>query len=393
MSEMIDDLGITDPALLDDIPYLLWGVVKAWHGDKAEIKKPLKAYFPSVYLEQRFEHRMAVTNPHTGERQTIVTTAKLDFHGPSNEEGHWIIGDWKSNRREDDPFYQAQMKIGAIALFSSDQSITKITTMIPWLRYPMSGKNPSVHTYTRDALRKWMQWMIKRRLFWDGVTYITGDHCTYCPRVYVCEGRKQKFRNYVNMLNQTDIDALLYDAQGIILEPEEMQRRWEVCKAFRRIDKAYNDQLKELLDGCDPLPLQGQEGYGLGLKEKQGALKIDVGAGWSTIMEYLTPKQLAPAVSVGKKKLEDAVKGAMRMCEACDGLGLVDSEVETSDPTIIDVGSPCPACDGKGEVEVYPHGTKGEACKSLMEKLEQSGAAKRGTTSKEIAVVELKKEE
>ena len=132
-------------------------------------------------------------------------------------------------------------------------------------------------------------------------------------------------------------------------------------------------------------PLTGQPGFGLGIKEKKGNIKIDVEAAWATIMAYLTPDQLTPALSLGKGDLEDAIKGAMRECEECEGVGWTAEQVEGSDEP---VQEQCPACDGKGAVLVYPTGT-GKVIKSLMDQLEDSGAATRGTPSQQVAVVKI----
>jgi len=383
-SKMDEEIGLTEKPLLDDLPGLLWSVVREWHGSERDKKVALKSYFASVYIEQRYEHRMEVVNPLTGKKQVVVTTARHDLCGPSAVEGHQISVDWKTNRQEDEPFYQAQMKMNAIALLANDQSINQVTTIIVWLRHGTRD----VRTYNREQLRKWLLWMIKRRLFWDGVTYIEGGHCTYCDRVHTCEGRKQHLRNNINILSNVDMDLLLYDADGNILEPEILAERMEVCKAFRAIDKAFTAQLKGLLNMSGTRPLAGQPGFGLGIKEKKGNIKIDVEAAWATIMAYLTPDQLTPALSLGKGDLEDAIKNAMSECTACDGLGFfhdgTDEGVAGESAHKIE----CPGCKGKGAVKTYPTGT-GKVIKSLMDQLEDSGAATRGTPSQQVAVVKI----
>ena len=383
MSAMVEEIGLTEKAHLDDLPGLLWSVVREWNGSEYDKKEALKSYYASVYIEKRYEHRMEPVNPLTGEKQVVVTTARHDICGPSAVEGQWITVDWKTNRQENEPFYQAQMKMNAIALLANDQSINQVTTIIVWLRHGVRD----VRTYNREQLRTWLLWMIKRRLFWDGSTYIEGSHCTYCPRVHTCEGRKQHMRNNINILSSVDTGLLLYDEDGNILEPDVLIERMEVCKAFRVIDKAFTKQLKELLSKSGTRPLAGQPGLGLGIKEKKGNIKIDVAEAWPILGAYLDPDQLTPALSLGKGNLEDAIKGAMRECEVCEGVGKVSALDGTEDgdgEVVID----CEACEGKGAVLVYPKGT-GKIINELMDQLEDSGAATRGNPSKQVSIVPL----
>jgi|GEM_PF-4884416 len=379
MSNRLEELGINDEVNAQDCRIMSWKAFKMWHGDPEHGHHPLKDYFQSVTLEERFEHRMVVTNPHTGKLCEVVTAARIDCSGPSHEEGHWLIGDWKSNRKEDEPFYQAQLKMNAVAIMARDRSINKVSTIIPWLRHAFGPFNPHIQTYSREDLREWIRWMVKRRIFWDGVSYTTGDHCTYCPRIHVCEGRKEELRGQMNVLSTVDTDKLLYDEDGRILEPDEIHRRLMVCSAFRKVDKAFTKAAKDLLAESGPLPLAKREGYALTIREKSGGLEIDAQKAWPILLEFLAPEQLVPALSMGKKALEDAVKGAMQTCPGCNGTGYYDAaKVEK-----------CPDCGGEKMVEVYPRGKKTAVWEELLEKLKESGAATEKKPAKEIAVMRL----
>jgi len=380
MSKQLEDAGVIDPALLADVPGLLWAVINEWNGGNYDDREPLKSYFSTVDLEQRFSIEMHPKNPRTDERKKITVTAILDFNGQTNIEGHWLIGDWKSNRKEDEPYYAEQMRMNAAALMMNDKSVNKVTVILVWLRHG----SRTVRTYTREQIRDWMKVLVKRTLFWDGRTYVTGDHCLYCPRTFTCEGRKTQLRNYVDIMGNIDTDMLLHDDTGTLLAPDELQRRLTVCKAFRKIDKGYVDALKVLLSEGGARPLADQPGFELALKEKRGALKIDAAAGWPTFMEYVTAEQISPALSISKTKLEAAVKGATKDCEACGGTGNGNS---LADPNS-DVA--CEACNGTGEVEVYGRGKKGAAVKELMGKLEDREVAKRGKSSHEVVVQKIK---
>jgi len=382
MTDRLEAMGINKDPWAKDCRILSWAAYRMWNGAPDSPVHPLREYFATVRLEERFEHRMRVENPHTKKKVIVVTTARIDLHGASHEEGHWLIVDWKTNRKENEPFYEAQMLANAVAIMANDKSIHKVSTIIPWLRHKPSATNPSIQTYSREELVEWLQDIVRRRMFWDGKTHVTGDHCQYCPRVYICEGRKAEFRNQMDILGAKDTDFLLYDDQGTLLVVEEILRRLEVCKAFRAVDKAFTKQVKAMLEESGPRPLAGQDGYALGLKEKKGALKIDVKMAWPLIMQKLTVEQVSPALSISKGSLEKAVKSAMTQCETCGGTGYTDEVKVTK----------CPNCEGEGEVEVYPRGAKGEAWKELLEELETSGAAMRGKPSKEISVIQLDEE-
>ena len=379
MSEDLEDLGVTDQALLDDVPGLLWSVINEWHGSERDKRDPLKSYFQTVDLEQRFSIEMNPQNPRTKERKKITVTAILDFNGQSAVEGHWLIGDWKTNRKEDDAFYAEQMRMEAAALLMNDKTVDKVTVVLVWLRHG----SRTVRTYTREEIRSWLKVLVKRTFFWDGRTYVTGDHCLYCPRTFTCEGRKIQLRNYIDIMGDVDTDMLLYDEAGTLLAADEMQRRLMVCKSFRKIDEGYVKALKILLSEGGAQPLVDQPGFELGLKEKKGQLKIDVADGWPIFMQYVTAEQISPALGISKTKLEAVVKGAMKDCETCNGTGFTD-EAELMK---------CVVCDGDGEVEVYGRGQKGKVIKELMGKLEDGGVAKRGNPSHEVVVQKIKEEE
>jgi len=368
MAGEIFDVGLTDPQMLKDLPGLLWSVVNEWHGREHDKRDPLKAYFQTLSLEERFTLNLNPKHPRTGEKSPISVTAILDFNGASAMEGRWLIADWKTNRKEDEPFYSEQMKMEAAALMANKKEADSVTVLIIWLRHGTR----TIRTYTRLQIREWLQMLVKRKFFWDGTGYNTGDHCQYCPRVYVCEGRKTKMRSYMNILGDVDTEMLLYDDQGALLVPDEMLRRQEVCKAFRKIDKAYNDALKELLVKSGPRPLVEQPGFALGIKEKQGGIKISVEDAWTTFLDFLTPDQITPFLSITKAKLEEAISGAVVECETCP-----------------EDGTECPNCKGMGVVPVYK-GAKGKTIAGLIKRLEDCGAATHGAPSKEIAVISLK---
>jgi hypothetical protein len=375
LTQILEDAGVTEPTLVKDYWSLSWAAVREWQGKEGSGIEPLKAYFPSVYLEQKMQHRMNLVNPHTGQPQLVVLTAKPDFYGPSHEQGHWIVGDWKTNRKEDEPFYAEQLKMEAAVILAQDKSIHRVTTIIVWLRHGTRD----IRTYSRDEIRAWLQELAKRRLFWDGKTYVSGEHCMYCQRAYGCEGRKQQFRANVNLLSAVDVDLLLYDDEGKLLHPDLLLDRLETCKTFRKIDKAYTNALKGLLTEGGSRPLLEREGYALGIKEGRGSLSIDTVAAWPLIMTVLTSEQVTKAITIKLSELETAVKEARKTCPACLGIGYSDEAGLTK----------CAECDGLGKVEVYPQGTKGQVWKDLLDKLETSGAAKRGAPRREIAVLRM----
>jgi len=380
----LEDTGVTDPVLLEDAFNLAWAVVNEWNGKNGDKKDPLKAYFQTVNLEQRFMLNLEPKHPVTGEKSPISIVAILDVNGASGEEGRWLIIDWKTNRKEDEPFYSQQMRTNAAAILANKKEVHRVTVLTIWLRHG----SRTIRTYTRENIREWLRERIKRTFFWDGVSYNTGDHCQYCPRVHVCEGRKTQLRRYLDTLSATDTQMLLYDDQGNLLAPDELQRRLAVCKAFRKIDKAFNDSLKALLLESGPRPLAEQPGFGLGIIETAGRLNVDVAASWNTLMEFVTAEQLTPALSITMKGLEEAIKAAKKQCEECDGDGFVKVSVGEGDDEHTETQE-CPTCKGTGAVDVYNR-TKGKALKELLKRLEDEGSAVRGDTRKEIAVVEMK---
>jgi len=374
MTAELADTGVTDGALLNDVSSLLWAVVNEWHGKKGEAKAGLKTYFDNVRLEQRFEATLNPQHPRTGERHKIDLTAILDFNGESVKAGRWLIGDWKTNRKEDEPFYSEQMKMEAALMMLNDKQVEEVTVMLIWLRHGAR----TIRTYTRADIKEWLQMLVKRKFFWDGTSYNTGEHCMYCPRVFVCEGRKEQLRSYMDIMSATDAEAMLYDDMGNILAPDEIQRRLVICKAFGKIATDFKKAVKELLVESGTRPLEGQPGFGLGIKEKKGSLKIDVAAAWNTLAEYLSAEQLSPALSISKKKLEEAIGGAMVVCDVCNGARFVD-EAETE---------PCPTCKGTGEVGTYK-GKKGKIVAEIIQKIEDGKFGVRANPSKEIAVVKI----
>jgi len=151
--------------------------------------------------------------------------------------------------------------------------------------------------FTADEVEQWHADYMAGIKSWDGRTYHPGRHCVYCPRRATCPGLCSEL-------------ALLCDGFHLVeaavaeLPAETKVELWErIGSAQKFLDHAR--EIIKLHAEAAGGTLQGN-GKVLILKDQQRQT-IKTREAWPIILNHLTEAELAPAVTINKTTLLDAV--------------------------------------------------------------------------------------
>lgn len=200
--------------------------------------------------------------------------------------------DWKTTRLSDVNYTPQMMTYLWLAL--SDFPRAKLQYIICFLR----DKTIEVsREFSAEEVCQWHAEYVDRLRSWDGRTYNPGGHCGYCRRKAVCPSIRAELAQLCddNEMAENRVADLPSEVKVSLWERIGMAQRF--LERAREIIKLQAEAAGGTLNG---------EGKSLVLKEQQKQ-SIRAREAWPVLTSRLTEDDLAPAVSIKKTELLDAV--------------------------------------------------------------------------------------
>lgn len=288
--------GVTD---ITELRVLTAYVRQAWFGTPDE--PGLKVHFPNPAVECKMS---TVICDEDGNPE-LKLTGTLDL-------GQWaeceiLIGDYKSGRKEDTGQHEDQLAAyGKLAADIAAAPATVVKVFPIWLR----DKYYYVREYTTAELDEWSI-RLRDKLREGPNSYCTGDHCHFCPKRHSCVALRQTLQAAATMFALEPTAPQLWPAivEGSLLPAASVLPILERAKQLANYADKLFKGLKELIKEHGPIKLDN--GQTIDLKERAGKKIIDPTTSFDVIAEYLNWEDFMPAVTIGKTKLEKAIKGTV----------------------------------------------------------------------------------
>lgn len=322
------EYGIEDK--IDELGMLSIFALQAW--DK------LRDYFTKPQCEIEFEHIIK------NDREDIVLRGTIDVKDAIVSEKaprRVAILDWKSGYKRRN--YVDQMKAYAYAIITDDSTVEEVSSTIVWLR----DRDFRTFVFMRKELEKWMKMFLKRKAFWDGVTYTEGEQCEFCPRRLGCPKYHEFNKSAVAIFTGEKIkeDGLrLFGESGALVSPEKIYRAYAQARLIQSVAKKFLEQLKEDIERQGPVILKDRA---IGLRQRKGKTIIDPLKAWPVFNEHFSQKEIAQFIAVNKGNLT------------------------------------------KTKSDITPKGQKGKAITEMMEDLKDVGAISNAPIVNMLSVIDL----
>jgi len=201
----------------------------------------------------------------------------------AEENGYRFVVDWKTKRREDYGEHEQQMNA-----YVYPQGFA----FVAWLQHGQV----EFYRKTEDQLQAWRIELVDKVINPDRYPYKPDENtCRFCPRRHECPALQQMQRAGVN--------AMVQVKEGSIVRAEDIVQAFKQKKMIQKVIATFEGALK----------LQAAAGPIVG-DEDMIVLKtvvkkpIDARKAWPIVAEHLSEDEFAPAVTLAKGKLVDAVR-------------------------------------------------------------------------------------
>jgi len=322
------EYGIEDS--LEELTMLSIFALQAWG--------KLSDYFAKPICEVEFEQIIKDDKEDIMLRGTIdVRDTLISERAPRRV----AILDWKSGYKKRN--YIDQMKAYAYAIIADDSTVEEVSSTLVWLR----DRDFRTFVFPRKELEKWMETFLKRSAFWDGVTYVEGEHCEFCPRRLGCPKYHEFNQSAVAIFTDEKIkeDGLrLFGEGGALVSPEKIYRAYAQACLVQSVAKKFLEQLKEDIEREGPVILKDRA---IGLRQRKGKTIIDPLKAWPVFEEHFSPEEIAQFITVNKGNLT------------------------------------------KTKSDIMPRGRKGKAIKAMMEDLKNVGAISNALPVNMLSIIDL----
>ena len=223
-----------------------------------------------------------------------------------------IIVDWKSGWLESD--YSAQTKGYALCCAVGS---TMVSAIIPWLR----RRFYETVQYTEDELVEFHD-LLTEKVRLIGKAWNPGPHCTsmYCPRRLECPHRRNRDATALTLLGEPI---------GEMLTADQVVKLDRAIRVTEKLIEIAKQARKCFVQDNGPVAVDDRRELAI-IPVNRTA--IDPLRGWQVLVEALGENGLADCVTIGKTKVEKAVKasagkgkGAAKVREVMKALDVVDA--------------------------------------------------------------------
>lgn len=299
----------------EEVMALFWAGVRMW--DK--LRDARKNTMAEVEL------KATITD---GELQ-INLTGHVDMLSTDHIARSAVLDDWKSGRVDHD-FHHQGFGYATLSMLN-DPDIDEVTVNFVWLR---TGE---IETYvvTRDRMQDWLKELVAEVGHGAG-TYHDGPHCGHCHRNHDCPAVTAMIRRDVEML-----------AGPVMPKVEAMDAPvfadyWRRLKMLEALVKEAREHARievsrrggEVRDG---------KGSVIHFVERGAAREVDWPKARPVVEKLVTDEELASAIDLSIKKLEDIVakkagkgKGAQAKRDLTEALDAACAVTYPTQQTLID---------------------------------------------------------
>lgn len=231
----------------------------------------------------------------------IKLTGKVDVL--AMVDGEVRIIDFKSGRVERDHFHQ-MAGYAYLACRRTGYELASATLV------NLRTKTTETFKWTIEELEKWFSSVVLGQIARYRDRYSPGAHCEFCPIRHSCEGRKAIVRSALEELTgvpASKADVLLGELnnpaqRGIV--GGEVASLFERLGMIEQAIEGFRQHVKENVKQLGPLDVGG--GRVLKIIESNRD-KLDPVKSWPVVCEVLTEAEIAPAITLSKTKILDAV--------------------------------------------------------------------------------------
>ena len=288
------------PDSADEVRMLAYMTLRLWITGRtneagAVLAGPVRSFFEHPQAEVELEHTM------TAPRGVLVKIkGRCDLYERIGKRA--VILDLKTGRR--DRNHAEQLAGYAVAAMGMDKELEEVSLIVLWARLGYYD----VLTMTRAEVKAWASGFLRHSAVWDGKSYTTGEHCTYCRRAATCEARAADLRAKVALFRNADgatVPAII-DEAGKLRDPDELAMLLGTARQIESCCRAVGRALESQIDLVGAQPLR-EPGKALGFSERSKARVVEPRAGWPVLQKYLSADELAGVVSVGLTGVLDTV--------------------------------------------------------------------------------------
>lgn len=153
--------------------------------------------------------------------------------------------------------------------------------------------------WTSKELQKWARDFEVKAESWDGRSFVTGEHCQYCPRRFDCPAKQTIVKSAVSAFMA---DELVFD----LTSPATCIALWRMSGEVEKAVKQVRDSIKLQLDaaGPDGMTANGERIYVAPSNKRV----IDPTFAWGILEEEVAEDDLSQIVDVKITRLEEALK-------------------------------------------------------------------------------------
>jgi hypothetical protein len=285
----------------DDVRMLSSMAWRLWHvGIKDESGEQKTAPVKSLFLSPQTEVEVAHTMRAPG-GETVTLTGRADVFEIIGDRA--VILDLKTGYKDRN---HAEQLVGyAVGAMGQHTEIQSVSLVVMWARLGYYD----VLTLTREEVKGWVRHFLAYEAVWDGRTYVTGEHCTYCRRAASCEARARQLRTYADLFRNDrgkDVPALC-DAEGNLVDPDTLAEWLAASRQIKACCEGFSQALADQIALVGAQPLAKQPGKALGFSERSKPRVINAGKGWGVLREHMSDVELASLVSIGLTPALDLV--------------------------------------------------------------------------------------
>lgn len=271
-----------DGAQIVEARFLIYAALDFWKTNGTAFKNPQTEYplYQVVVLPDDYEFSLS---------------CHLDVFSIDDEEAptEALELDWKSTRL--DVNYTHQMLFYAWCICLKYPSVQKVTSAVVYLR----DRTANIQEWNREQVLAFGKQFTRDVVFWDGKHLTFGAHCSYCRRFSTCSGHKQ-----LVAATRDEIATLEGFGTDLLTAPQVVALHQRLS-VFTSMAEKIKDHIRACVEQAGGY-LPGDNGKALKLIP-QSRDKIDARLAWPIMHEVLTDDEIAPALTVSKGTLLDAI--------------------------------------------------------------------------------------